>query len=83
LFSSFSKSGTSRTFFFELLLDFVHVVFGEDEIFAGAVHLAAGFVRPVPLGSRKYSPTGFWTFWLEMSNQRTMKSAFIAVTKSA
>jgi hypothetical protein len=27
--------------FFELLLDFVHIVFGEDEIFGDAVHVAA------------------------------------------
>src|ERR1700722_1695355 len=29
--------------FFELLFDFVHVVFGDDEIFPGAVHVAADF----------------------------------------
>ena len=40
-------------------------------------------IFPEPLGSLKYPPTAFLTCSLLDSNHSTMKSAIIAVTKSA
>ena len=68
--------------FFKLVLDFVHVVFGDDEIFADALHVAAGFFRGTSRIA-KISAHRLLNFLLELSSQRTMKSAIMAVTKSA
>ena len=42
-----------------------------------------GFALPVPEGSLKYPATASFTGWLVLSSHNTMKSAIIAVTKSA